>query len=69
MYAWYVTVSLVTRLSPHKQEEEVTSGKEVVDFLRLALAVPIRLQNETTCTRCSVWPVHNNSQHSKQVDS
>ena len=46
MYAWYVTVSLVTRLSPHK---EVTSGKEVIDFLCLALAVPIRLQNETMC--------------------
>ena len=32
-------------------ESLVTSAGKVVDFRRLALAVPIRLQNETTCTR------------------
>ena len=47
--------SLVPRLSPQKRgelgESLVTSVGKVVDFRRLALAVPIRLQNETTCTR------------------
>ena len=46
--------SLVPRLSPQKRgggESLVTSAGKVVDFRRLALAVPIRLQNETTCTR------------------
>ena len=28
----------------------VTFARKVVDFQRLALAVPIRLQNEATCT-------------------
>ena len=32
-------------------ESLVTSAGKVVDFRRLALAVPIRLQNETMCTR------------------
>ena len=32
-------------------ESLVTSAGKVVDFHRLALAVPIRLQNGTTCTR------------------
>ena len=44
----------VPRLSPQKTgggESLVTSAGKVVDFRRLALAVPIRLQNETTCTR------------------
>ena len=43
----------VTRLSPQKTgggESLVTSVGKVVDFRRLALAVPIRLQNETMCT-------------------
>ena len=32
-------------------ESLVTSGGKVVDFRHLGLAVPIRLQNETMCTR------------------
>ena len=32
-------------------ESLVTSAGKAVDFQHLALAVPIRLQNETTCTR------------------
>ena len=46
--------SLVPRLSPQKRgggESLVTSAGKVVDFRRLALAEPIRLHNETTCTR------------------
>ena len=46
--------SLVPRLSPQKWgggESLVTSAVKVVDFRRLAVAVPIRLQNETMCTR------------------
>ena len=43
----------ILRFSPHKTgggESLVTSSGRVVDFQRLALVVPIRLQNETTCT-------------------
>ena len=50
----FVKGSLVPRLSPQKRrggESLVTFAGKVVDFRRLALAVPIRLQNETTCTR------------------
>ena len=41
-----------------------TSVGKAVDFLRLALAVPIRLQNETTCARHFVhsakyWQLEN----------
>ena len=46
--------SLVTRLSPRKTgggESLVTSTVKAVDFRRLGLAVPIRLQNEITCSR------------------
>ena len=46
--------SLVPRLSPQKTgggESLVTSAEKAVDFRRLGLAVPIRLQNEITFSR------------------
>ena len=35
-------------------ESRVTSAEKAVDFCCLALAVPIKLQNETTCTRDNI---------------
>ena len=46
--------SLVTRLSPRKTgggESLGTSTVKAVDFWHLGLVVPIRLQNEITCSR------------------
>ena len=63
-----VPPSLVPRLSPQKRgggggggEERawITSAGKVVDFRHLALAVPIRLQNETTCT-CDILSTQQN---------
>ena len=49
-----VPFSLVPRLSPQNTlggESLVTSAGKAVDFHRLALVVPIRLQNKTACAR------------------
>ena len=45
-------------------ESLVTSTRKVVDFCHLALAVPIRLQNETTVTR-DISSTHQNTVNSK----
>ena len=48
--------------SPTKRrgrESWVTSVGKAVDFRHLALAVPIKLQNETMCTRHSVYSAKN----------
>ena len=55
---WLSGSCFVPRLSPQKkkkrrggEESLVTSMGKVVNFLHLALAVPIRLWNEPTCKR------------------
>ena len=45
--------------SPTKRRGRVTSAEKAVDFCCLALAVPIKLQNETMCTRHSVYSAKN----------